>query len=66
MITLCVKYTCDEVLNNKQISEIGGVSPEELIDLEMESLYLLDFKLDIPTPEFDQYWTRLKAFYLSN
>ena len=54
------KYFDDFHLNNKMWAEIGGISVAELKRLELEFLFLLNFRLHIDREEYDWYQNELR------
>jgi hypothetical protein len=61
-IMLAAKYFDDQHLNNHAYSKIGGISPQELNDLEVEFLFLVGFDLSVTPSTYERYYNELSKF----
>ena len=57
------KYYEDINFKNKDYAKIGGITVEELLELELEFLNYLDFNLHIKEYDFLVYKRKLKNLY---
>lgn len=58
------KYYEDNPINNKTFAELVGINCDELLNLEMEFMSMIDFKLYIKEEEFEKYKQKIAKFYL--
>lgn len=59
-VMVAAKMLDDVHFNNSFFARVGGVSVVELNRLEMELLFRLDFRLQVPAPEFEFYCSHLE------
>jgi hypothetical protein len=58
------KYYEDNPINNKTFAELVGINCDELLNLEIEFMSMMDFKLHIKEEEFEKYKQKIAKFYL--
>ena len=58
------KYYEDNPINNKIFAELVGINCDELLNLEIEFMSMMDFKLHIKEEEFEKYKQKIAKFYL--
>ena len=56
------KYNSDEYMENGDYAIIGGISVEEINNLEREFLGLIDFELSIKKDKYNTYYEKLENF----
>ncbi|KAM6577756.1 hypothetical protein CsatB_029593 [Cannabis sativa] len=54
-LMVAAKFLDDDCDNNAYYARVGGVSTEEMNELEIEFLFSLDFKLQVPIQLFERY-----------
>ena len=60
------KYYDDESFTNKVYAKTCGISTEELLELELEFMNYIDFKIYIKDEEFYKYKKKLQSIYESS
>lgn len=50
-----MKYTCDRCFNNLYFAKLGGITPEEMCNIEFSFLEILDYNLYISDDEYSKY-----------
>ena len=58
------KYYEDNSFNNKTFAELVGIDCDELLDMEMEFMNMIDFKLFIKEEDFEKYKQKIIKFYM--
>ena len=58
-LIMAIKYNEDEFYDNKFYAKVGGLSLNEMNNLEINYLSLIDFKLYISEEVFDTYFENL-------
>ena len=58
------KYYEDNPINNKTFAELVGINCDELLNLEIEFMSMINFKLHIKEEEFKKYEQKITKFYL--
>ena len=58
------KYYEDNSFNNKTFAELVGIDCDELLDMEMEFMNMIDFKLFIKDEDFEKYKQKIIKFYM--
>ena len=67
MFFLCLmesqKFHDDENYSNKDYAKVSGVSPKELLKLELEFMELVNFKMFIKDDEYEAYSQRFEKLW---
>lgn len=67
-LTVAAKELCDSFCTNVHYARVGGISLRELNTLELEFLFLIDWRLAINADELQQYYVNLvrqsQVFYI--
>ncbi len=70
LVLTCVmvadKFLSDGFLRNTDYALVGGISNDEINQLEHELIHLLDFNLYIEEEKFATYQDRLQSFIIAN
>jgi hypothetical protein len=61
-IIISIKFHDDEFFKNEYYARVGGISKQEINNLESEFLALIGFKLFVDPEEFDNYSSRLAKY----
>ncbi len=56
---MAAKQLCDSFCTNVHYARVGGISLRELNTLELEFLFLIDWKLSVGSSELQQYYVNL-------
>jgi hypothetical protein len=56
---VAAKQLCDSFCTNVHYARVGGISLRELNTLELEFLFLIDWKLSVGSSELQQYYVNL-------
>ncbi|XP_062084734.1 cyclin-U4-1-like [Humulus lupulus] len=59
-VMVAAKFLDDQCDNNAYFAQVGGVSTEEMNELEIEFLFSLEFKLHVTIQLFDNYCQRFE------
>ncbi|KAK6233126.1 hypothetical protein SCA6_003199 [Theobroma cacao] len=57
---VAAKFIDDQCYNNAYYAKVGGVSTEEMNELEMKLLFSLDFRLHVTTEVFNKYCLKIE------
>ena len=60
------KYYSDENYKNKDYAKIGGMTADELLELELEFMNYMDFNIFIKDEDYKKYKKNLKKLYKQN
>ena len=60
------KYYDDINFKNKDYAKLCGITIDELLELELEFMYYMNFNLNIKDQDFLNYKKKLKKLYQSN
>jgi len=58
-LTVAAKQLCDSFCTNVHYARVGGISLRELNTLELEFLFLIDWRLSVGSAELQQYYVNL-------
>ncbi|CAI2358842.1 unnamed protein product [Moneuplotes crassus] len=61
-VVLAIKLTEDDACNNEFYARLGGVSNQEMLELELQLLQLIDFNLVISKEEFTSYQREMASY----
>ena len=62
-VTIAHKYYDDIYYNNRVIAELGGISVQELNQLEVEFLSKINFNIHVEGEEYDVYRQAVNQFF---
>lgn len=60
---ISTKFVDDKTNGTGTFAKIGGLKPDDAMELELEFLRAIDFKMEVSTEEFDRY---MESLFIGN
>ena len=60
------KFYDDNSFSNKDFSVVGGIPAQELLELEIEFMGMINYKLFISDDKFKDYFNKMNKLWLAN